>query len=182
MVVLYLDECHLVAGDACGYVWGPSDQRITVPISNERDRQTYYGALNALTGALHVVPFDAGNTEWTIVFLGFLQDQYPDARLIVCWDGASYHRSTELRELLEGINHGHTREQWPVTCIQFAPHAPEQNPIEYVWLCAKAFVRRHWHRCNETFQSITTLFEEALETITFDFAKLRMYMPDLEVK
>jgi hypothetical protein len=40
VVVLYIDECHLSAGDACGYVWGPSHQRISVPILNQRDRQT----------------------------------------------------------------------------------------------------------------------------------------------
>ena len=42
MVVLYIDECHLVWGDACGYVWGPQDQRIVLPIANQRDKQTYY--------------------------------------------------------------------------------------------------------------------------------------------
>jgi len=40
VVVLYIDECHLSASDACGYVWGPSHQRISVPILNQRDRQT----------------------------------------------------------------------------------------------------------------------------------------------
>ena len=40
------DECHLVWGDTCGYVWGKTQERIEVPMTNERERQTYYGALD----------------------------------------------------------------------------------------------------------------------------------------
>ena len=84
-------------------------------------------------------------------------------------------------EYLEGANLGYTRGDWPITCIQFAPHAPEQNPIEDVWLQAKQYVRKQWHRCQGHFQSIIDLFKEALNTIVFDFAKLRMYLPNLQL-
>jgi len=45
-VVFFVDECHLLWGDLCGYVWGKTDERIEVPIINERSKQTYYGAVN----------------------------------------------------------------------------------------------------------------------------------------
>ncbi len=32
MIVLFVDECHLIWGDICGYVWGKTDSRIEVPI------------------------------------------------------------------------------------------------------------------------------------------------------
>lgn len=181
MVVLSVDECHLTAIDICGYGWGPQAQRVTVPIANVRDRQTYYGAVDAVSGQLIVVPFDVGNTDWTLVFLIYLQEQYPGKRLIICWDGASYHRSGAIQEYLEGINHGYAREQWPLTLIQFAPHAPEQNPIETVWLQAKTTLRRTAARCQATFQSITDAFADAINGLTCDFAKLRMYLPDLQL-
>ena len=89
VVVLYIDECHLSAGDACGYVWGPSHQRIpSVPILNQRDRQTYYGAIDAYTGELIVVPLQAGTTEWTRIFVEYLREQFTGKRLILCWDGS----------------------------------------------------------------------------------------------
>jgi hypothetical protein len=44
--VLLLDECHLMWGDLSGYVWGKTDQEIAVPVVNERDKQTYYGAVD----------------------------------------------------------------------------------------------------------------------------------------
>jgi hypothetical protein len=31
--VLLLDECHLLWGDSIGYVWGRTDQEISIPIS-----------------------------------------------------------------------------------------------------------------------------------------------------
>jgi len=180
-IVLYIDECHLSGDDACGYAWGPSNTRISVPIGNPRDRQTYYGAIDAYTGELIVVPLQAGTTEWTLIFVEYLREQFAHKRLILCWDGASYHRSVEMQEYLEAVNLGHSREHWPITCGQFAPHAPEQNPIEHVWLQAKEYVRKRWYRCQEHFQSTMELFEEALNTIVFDFEKLRLYLPDLQV-
>ena len=61
-----LDECHLMWGDVSGYIWaaafggklppetclGKTDQEIAVPVVNERDKQTYYGAVDYLEGEL----------------------------------------------------------------------------------------------------------------------------------
>lgn len=46
LTVFLIDECHLLWGDVCGYAWGRTDLRIEIPIQNERERQTYYGALD----------------------------------------------------------------------------------------------------------------------------------------
>lgn len=181
MIVVYVAECDLVWGDARGYVWGPSSQRMTLPIINERERQTYYGAINPITSEITAIVADAGNGYWTCIFVDYLRTQYADKRLIICWDGASYHRGLEMKAYLEAVNYGLPREKWLVTCVQFAPHAPEQNPIEDVWHKAKAFIRKHWNRCDETFRSVTALFEEALETMTCSFDKLGMYTQFLQL-
>ncbi len=39
LAVFFLDECHLLWGDVCGYVWGKTKERIEVPILNERQKQ-----------------------------------------------------------------------------------------------------------------------------------------------
>ncbi|MBW4490983.1 MAG: transposase [Trichocoleus desertorum ATA4-8-CV12] len=49
LVVFFADECHLLWGDLCGYVWGKTDERIEVPMLNERLKQTYYGAVDIHT-------------------------------------------------------------------------------------------------------------------------------------
>ena len=49
LVIFFADECHLLWGDICGYVWGKKQERIEIPITNEKERQTYYGAVNLYT-------------------------------------------------------------------------------------------------------------------------------------
>jgi len=34
LVVYMIDECHLLWGDVCGYVWGKTKIRIEVPMTN----------------------------------------------------------------------------------------------------------------------------------------------------
>lgn len=46
MIVLLEDECHLLWGDCLGYVWGKRGEAIEVWMLNEKERQTYYGAVN----------------------------------------------------------------------------------------------------------------------------------------
>ena len=51
MSVFIEDECHVLWGDTLGYVWGKKNERIELPITNERMRQSYYGALDIYTKA-----------------------------------------------------------------------------------------------------------------------------------
>ncbi|MBD0304010.1 MAG: IS630 family transposase, partial [Tolypothrix sp. T3-bin4] len=133
LIVLFLDECHLLGSDSCGYVWGRTDIRIEIPIQNLKARQTYYGALNYQTKEFIVREYDAGNSENTVAFIQDLQASYPGKRIVVIWDGASYHKSEEVRQFLTSVNQGYEPQQWPITCLLFAPNAPQQNPVEDVW-------------------------------------------------
>ena len=78
LVVFFVDECHLLWGDVCGYVWGKTDIRIEIPIKNEKDRQTYEGALNYQTKEFIVCEYAAGNGESTVEFM-------KDLQISVCW-------------------------------------------------------------------------------------------------
>jgi hypothetical protein len=80
-VVLFQDECHLLWGDICGYVWGNKNERVEVPIVNEKERQTYFGAVNIATGQCLVQPYLKGNGEHTIQYLKYLRSQYKDKRI-----------------------------------------------------------------------------------------------------
>ena len=39
-----VDQCHLLWVELLSYTWGRTDKRIEIPLKNERERQTYYGA------------------------------------------------------------------------------------------------------------------------------------------
>lgn len=174
MRVLLLDECHLLWGDISGYVWGKTDQSIEVSVVNERQKQTYYGALDYVSGEVLVHSYEAGNSDNTVKFLQYLQAQSSGQRLLILWDGASYHGSQTLREYLSQLNEGQPSQQWQIHCIRFAPHCPQQNPIEDVWLGAKTWIRRFCGLAH-SFPRLKWLFEWFLQNTTFDFPKLQMY-------
>ena len=130
MSVFFLDECHLLWGDVCGYIWGKSNTRIEVPMVNEREKQTYYGALDYFNHEFLVQAYPRANSEHTISFLDYLPELRPHQRIAIIWDGASYHRSQEVKDYLQSLNTVSDRRSWSLTCIRFAPNALEQNPVE----------------------------------------------------
>ena len=97
LIVLLEDECHLVWGDVCGMVWGKRNTPIVVPLTNERQRQTYYGALNLLTKTVHLQERAVGDGKSTVAYLDWCQTLYPDKQLFLLWDGASYHRGPRCK-------------------------------------------------------------------------------------
>lgn len=135
--MLLLDECHLLWGDLSGYVWGKSDQAIEVSVVNERQKQTYYGAVDYLSREVLLKAYDAGHSENTVSYLQYLQEHSPNQRLLLLWDGASYHRSPIVRDFLAQVNGQQSSPSWQIHCACFAPNCPAQNPIEDVWLQAK---------------------------------------------
>ena len=95
---------------------------------------------------------------------------------MIFWDGATYHRYGEMIEFLRQVNQGLTEDQWKVTCVFLAPHAPQENPVEDVWLKAKTFVRRHCYLAS-SFDKVKQLFMRAIKSEPyFDFPKLDQYM------
>ena len=147
---------------------------LVVPIVNERQRQTYYGALDYFNHEFLTQAYPIANSEHTISFLDYLQAQRPNQRIAIIWDGASYHRSGEVKDYLQALNVAHKQQFWQLTCIRFAPNAPEQNPVEDAWLQAKRFLREFYHLC-DSFSLVKLLFELVTHGRTFNFPKLFEY-------
>jgi putative transposase len=80
---LFLDECHLPHGDLTGYVWGQSQIRIEVAITNETDRQTYLGALNYQSKEFHIQSHPSGDEKSTFKFIKYLQKKYKNRKIIL---------------------------------------------------------------------------------------------------
>lgn len=169
-----VDECHLLWGDIIGYVWGKTSERVSIPVVNARDKQTYFGALDYKTKEFITYAAQKGNSKNTINFLEYLRQQRPGAKLLIIWDGASYHRSQEIQDYLDSLNRELRKEQWLLTCLRFAPNAPQQNPVEDIWLQAKRFIREFYFFCH-SFTVIKALFELVTNCQIFDFPKLNDY-------
>lgn len=169
-----LDEYHLLWGDICSYAWGRTDKRIEIPLKNERQKQTYYGALDYRTKEFLLQPYETANSQNTQIFLDYLRSRRPKQKLVIIWDRASYHRSAEIQKYLTRINQDSEPEHWPVTCLFFAPNAPEQNPVEDIWLQTKNFIRQFYYLC-KSFSVVKWLFDFFAQGQIFDFPKLYEY-------
>lgn len=174
MVVLMEDECHLLWGDTLGYVWGKTNERVSIPMTNEKLRQTYYGAVDIMNGNSYVVPYEKGNGKCTIEYLKYLRKVLKYKKILIFWDGASYHKSSEMKDYLAEINNGLTPENWKITLELFAPNAPEQNPVEDIWLQGKDFLRKMFAE-NNTFAKVKKSFINYYQNRKFSFQKLEMY-------
>lgn len=174
LIAYYLDECHLLWGDTLGYVWGTINTPIKVAMSNAKERQTYYGAMNCLIKEFILQSYPCGNGENTVLYIKYLQSLNPGTNLILIWDNASYHRYGKVREYLWEINKGLEKKDWKVTCVLFETNAPEQNPIEDVWLKGKNHLRRFFWK-NRTFGQVKNSFSDYLSNKVFNFAKCDWY-------
>ncbi|MEB3830096.1 winged helix-turn-helix domain-containing protein [Phormidium sp. CCY1219] len=93
LAVYSVNECHLLGDDGVGYLWADKKDRGFVDIPNQRDRQTYYKALNLLTNNFIVSPYEGGNGKNTVKFLEELKKHHPPhQKFLLIGEGASYHR------------------------------------------------------------------------------------------
>ncbi len=174
LAVYAFDEVHLLEGNLISPLWGNSQERLKIPILNEKNRQTNYGALDLINQDLIVRAYEAGNGDSTVKFIQELIQLNPDKQIIIFWDGAAYHRGELIRELLKIINQGLPPEEWKVTCYLFAPYAPEHNPIEAVWLSLKSLLRRCYRFC-KNFTIMKRLFKCLVDFKLFNFPNLKKY-------
>ena len=89
-----------------GYAWGRRNERTEIPMANVKQRQTYYGVMNLYNQEFMVTLGEGGNGESTVSFLKDLQALHPDKKLIIMWDGASYHSSEAVQMYLTQVNQG----------------------------------------------------------------------------
>lgn len=69
-------------------------------------------------------------------------------------------------------NQGLPPEAWKIICCRFAPYAPQENPVEAIWLQMKTLLRR-FYRFGKSFKLVKRLFQV--------FADLKLFnLPDLE--
>ncbi len=66
----------------------------------------YFGAVDYHTGEFLIQAYPKGNSDHTIEFLQYLLAQSPGQRLLIIWDGATYHRSEQMQQYLEQVNAG----------------------------------------------------------------------------
>ena len=105
-------------------------------------------ALNYQSQEFYIQSYPSGNGESTVKFIKYLQDKYKNRKIMLTWDGASSRRFGAFKDFLSEANREREPDDWSITCVLFAPNAPQQNPVEYIWVPAKNFLIKYWYLCN----------------------------------
>jgi transposase len=110
----------------------------------------------------------------TVNFVKYLQSQRSNSRLILIWDGASYHRGQEFQNYLAQVNNQLEDNLRQIHCQRFAPYSPSENPIENIWSQVKNFLKRFYRFC-KSFSITKRLFELFIDYHLFTMPNLNKY-------
>ncbi len=103
------------------HCWAPAPLRPTVPNGYERQFVYVYGAISPLQGELDWKICPEMNTQRMNEFLLQVSQAHPDDFVVKILDGASSHKSQELR-VPDNIR-----------LRRLPGYSPELNPPEHVW-------------------------------------------------
>lgn len=126
-------------------------KRVSVPVcpATISGNTAYaYGAVEPLTGEGFFLVMPQCNTVCMNIFLKKLSEQYPENIIVLCCDGAAWHKSRGL-ELPENI-----------VLFHIPPYTPEMNPIEQIW----KEIRKRGFR-NEVFATLEKVVDRLCDTI-----------------
>jgi len=119
--LMFQDEAGFGRINKPKYCWCFPDFRPTVPCRHIREYRYTYGAVEPMTGESFFLVLPYSNTECMNLFLRELSLVYPEDRIILVCDMASWHRS---KTLLIPSN---------IRLFFLPPATPEMNPIEQIW-------------------------------------------------
>lgn len=122
--------------------------RPSVPCHHIREYRYVYGAVEPMTGESSFLIMPYCNTVCMNIFLEELSRQYSDEVILLCCDGAAWHKAGAL-VIPENI-----------FLFYIPPYTPEMNPIEQIW----KEIRKIGFR-NEVFPTLERVVDRLCDTI-----------------
>ena len=107
-----------------------------------------FGAVEPLTGNHFFLILPKCNTACMNVFLRELSNTYPNDIILLCCDGAAWHKAGGL-DIPDNIE-----------LLHIPPYTPEMNPIEQIW----KEIRKRGFR-NEVFATLSKVMDRLSDTI-----------------
>ena len=145
---MFQDEAGFGRINKPKYCWCQRGSRPSVPCHHIREYRYAYGAVEPLTGESYFLILPYCNTVCMNVFLEELSKQYLEDMILLCCDGAAWHKSKSL-QVPENIE-----------LFYIPPYTPEMNPIEQIW----KELRKMGFR-NEIFATLEKVVDRLCETI-----------------
>ena len=146
---MFQDEAGCGRSNKPKCCWCKRGIRPSVPCHHIREYRYVYGAVEPLTGDSYFLIMPFCNTVCMNIFLEELSKQFPDDIILLCCDGAAWHKAGSL---LVPEN---------VSLFFIPPYTPEMNPIEQIWK-----ELRKMGFCNEVFATLEKVVDRLCDTIS----------------
>ena len=130
------------------YCWCFPGLRPTIPCHHIREYRYVFGAVEPLTGASVFLILPNSDAACMNIFLRHLSEAYPNDKIVLVCDSASWHRARAL-EIPNNIRF-----------VYLPPATPEMNPIEQIW---KEIRKRGFK--NEIFQTLEKVVDRLCSVI-----------------
>lgn len=147
--LMFQDEAGFGRINKPKYCWCGEGIRPSVPCHHIREYRYTYGAVEPMTGDGYFLVMPYCNTVCMNIFLKQLSERYSEDIILLCCDGAAWHKSAGL-ELPENI-----------VLFHIPPYTPEMNPIEQIW----KEIRKRGFR-NEVFATLEKVVDRLCDTIS----------------
>jgi len=135
-VILAEDEMVLSTQTTFQKIWLPQGEYPKIEVSNKKEARSIYGFLNIKTGKEHAFKTKWQNMYITVRVLKKLRRKYPEQKLLIVWDGAGWHRGSEVQKFI--------RQDQNIETLYFPRYSPEENPQEHVWKSGRSQVTNNY--------------------------------------
>lgn len=160
-MVFASDETRVQLEAEIRRAWLVKGQKTIVKTERSKEHQNYLGFLDQKNGECQVYEINRGKEIYIIPVLENLIKKYPDKRVCIIWDNATFHKGKLLKEKLKK-----NQSLEKLHLIPFPPYAPEHNPIEHVWQDAKKKIA---NRSGKPFQEIKQAFINSINNRVFQY-------------
>ena len=121
IILMFEDEARFGRINDLAHCWCPKGVRPVVPRHLVREFVYAFGAVDPIGGEKCFITAPYCNTVWTSEFLKILSEKFKNDYILMCTDGASWHKSKNLI-IPDNIR------------LFFLPaYTPEMNPTEQIW-------------------------------------------------
>lgn len=131
-VILCGDEMVLSSQTTFQKIWLKKGEYPKIEVSNVKKNKSLYGFLNIKTGQEHAFVKDWQNMYITVEVLQELRKIYPTEKMLLLWDGAGWHKGSEVVNFMAQDGH--------MQAMYFPPYSPEENPQEHVWKAGRSSI------------------------------------------
>ena len=126
LLLAYCDEAHVHCDCDLGYAWGRRGEPLFIHSTSPglSYKSSFYGFYLFPLARVHIWPSSHADSDQTLLMLDRLRQEYPHQRLVLLWDGASYHRTQAVRDRAAALG---------ISLLPLPGYSPDFMPVEALW-------------------------------------------------